>query len=642
MSASTDAPVRPTRIAWPLVALITAVYVFAHLLWYLGTPLGRVPVLDEREELSFAHAIVTGTLPAEPFYRAPGYALFLAVLQVGGVPGRAVFPAALIAGALLHVVNAVLLALVAARWFDRRAGFAAGLLYGLNPVFIHFAVRASDATPALTAFLAGLVVLAPELDAPAPLRTRRWLAASLAWAVATILRPNYFLPWLLLPALAWWVLRQAEPPSSDAGASRRRPPVVAAACGGLVCFALIAIWQYRVCGTPGFLPSQGPYNLWAANAPGANGRYYVQRLSLPAALAVQNPARVESLLLYEQATGRRNATLAQANPYWRGRFVAYVTRHPLDWLRLLGSKLYALLNDWEQYNNETPAFHIARSPWLRWNPLSWGVLFVLGLAGVGRLAIERPRTALAAGWIAAAVALSALLFFVSARFRLPLAALAAVLAGGGLAAPLFWVGRPRRQRFTVAAACALAAFVAFSRFGAVHDPATFVQDHTLLARAAETVGDDATAWTEAEAALALRPDHPDALRLAVSSYFNLLLADAAPPGAEPAWRSAAERLLASGATDLRPIAALALWRAGETPRALAEWRGLGAAPSAVAARLLAGDPSLDRAALAAIASRGADEPLVRLAAAVFDVPLAHPLTADAARPIVARLFPRHP
>jgi hypothetical protein len=45
----------------------------------------------------------------------------------------------------------------------------------------------------------------------------------------------------------------------------------------------------------------------------------------------------------------------------------------------LGRKVYALLNDWEQYNNKTYAFHQARSPWLRWNPLSWGVLLVPGV-----------------------------------------------------------------------------------------------------------------------------------------------------------------------------------------------------------------------------------------------------------------------
>ena len=121
----------------------------------------------------------------------------------------------------------------------------------------------------------------------------------------------------------------------------------------------------------------------------------------------------------------------------------------------MARKAYALLDNWEQYNNKTFAFHKARSPWLRWNPICWGALLVLGVAGAARLGAESPRAARALAAVAAAVAASILLFFVSARFRLPLAAVLAVLAGGALAAPSFWRAwpaprragaRPRRRR----------------------------------------------------------------------------------------------------------------------------------------------------------------------------------------------------
>ena len=63
------------------------------------------------------------------------------------------------------------------------------------------------------------------------------------------------------------------------------------------------------------------------------------------------------------------------------------------------------------------------------------------------------------------------------------------------------------------AGLALADFLSFTSLGGVNDPATFVQDHALLARAAYTVGDDQQALTEARAALALQPGHPDALAI---------------------------------------------------------------------------------------------------------------------------------
>jgi hypothetical protein len=247
------------------------------------------------------------------------------------------------------------------------------------------------------------------------------------------------------------------------------------------------------------------------------------------------------------------------------------------------------------------------------------VLFVLGVAGFAQLAVTAPRRAAALAVIAGASAASVLLFYLSARFRLPLAALLAALAGGALAAPRFWRTWPRPRRLALGSVLVLALVTTFSNFGGVRDRAPMVQDHALLARAAQTVGDDATAFAEATAALALQPAHPDALRIAVAAYFNQLLAGHAHPADEAGWLAVGRRFLATPADDapeLRAVAALALWRAGDRPTALAEWRRLGANPAALAARLLAGDTTVDeRAQFAAQISRAQNEPLVRLAAA---------------------------
>jgi hypothetical protein len=85
-----------------LALLIALLYGGGYLGWYFGTPLGQVPVLDEQENLTLATSIYHGTLPAEPFYRSPGYALGLACLRWSGVPASALFPAALAVGVLLH------------------------------------------------------------------------------------------------------------------------------------------------------------------------------------------------------------------------------------------------------------------------------------------------------------------------------------------------------------------------------------------------------------------------------------------------------------------------------------------------------------------------------------------------------------
>ena len=162
MPSSPPAPVSSLRLFWPVAVpvVIALAYAGGHLGWYLGTPLGQVPVLDERENLNLAEAIVQGTLPAEPFYRATGYALGLAALRGLGVTAAGLFSTALALGAVLHAVNAGLVALLARRWFGPAAALIAGLLCALNPVLVHYSTQALDAVPALTLFLAGLVSIA--------------------------------------------------------------------------------------------------------------------------------------------------------------------------------------------------------------------------------------------------------------------------------------------------------------------------------------------------------------------------------------------------------------------------------------------------------------------------------------------------
>ena len=77
-------------------------------------------------------------------------------LRALGISPAGLFPAALLLGAALHAIDAVLVACVARRWFGDRAALAAGLLFALDPVMVHYATQALDATLSLALFLAGL------------------------------------------------------------------------------------------------------------------------------------------------------------------------------------------------------------------------------------------------------------------------------------------------------------------------------------------------------------------------------------------------------------------------------------------------------------------------------------------------------
>jgi hypothetical protein len=224
------------------------------------------------------------------------------------------------------------------------------------------------------------------------------------------------------------------------------------------------------------------------------------------------------------------------------------------------------------------------------------------------------------------------LFFVSARFRLPLAAMLAVVAGGGVAHLRALLADGRTRRVVLLGGTAAAA-VAYSNFDDVADRSTYVQDHVLLARAAETIGDDRLASREATAALVFRPDHPDALRLVVTSYFNALLDDSrsVDDTGDATWLNASIRSLDLIRDDpeLRAIAAVAVWRSGDHATAIREWQSEHT-PSAAGALALTGEPhAIDNVAVPVNAA----PPLLRLAR---DAILSHDAHAIA---IGRRLFP---
>lgn len=535
---------------WLLILLAALAYALGHFSWYAPSPLGRVPVLDELENLTLANQIADGTLPPEPFYRALGYPLLLAGLRVAGVSALHLPLAALLLGVVLHAITAVLVGALARRWFDdARAGLVAGLLAALNPVFVHYATQRLDATLGTVLFLAGLLALAIERP---PSGARALLGATVWWTLAALVRPQFL---TVLPALpVIWLWRE-----------RTRQGLRSA----LISLALIAalftaqgFWQRHASGEFRLLPWQGAYNLWAANQPGAHGRYYTQTLDLPPAAAPENPAKLESFALYQSDTGHAAssapAVIDAMNAHWRARFLDFVFHHPAQWLGQLARKTHAFLNNWEQYNNKTYAFHATRSPWLAWNPLGWGLLLVLATAGVRRLCARSAATAVAAGFIALVTAGGVILFFVSARFRLPVAALLCVPAGGALARPAWFLRQlsPRTRR-ALALAMLSVGLLTFSNLDGVRDARPFIQDHLLIARAAQNVADDQEVWDHALAALALDPTRRDAAEYIVTSGFNRQLAAALSATELAAWRASSTRLLALPVAGNAPAHVLA-------------------------------------------------------------------------------------
>jgi hypothetical protein len=585
--AIASAQTRSTLI-W-LLSSVVVVYCISYGLTFMSDYLGRSPVLDARENLAWAEIIATSALPSEPFYRALFYPWVLAHLPDLSIV-RILF------GVGCHLLNALLVGLISVRIWgrQRRAAYRLpALLYSLYPVSLYFSAQVLDITFGLSLFLAALYALIVGSDS-----NKRWVLglAGVLGALAVLARPN-FLPAVLIFPLLPIVMLNSKP----------------FALGRLVkCFLWVSLplisilsfqgfLNWRISGEFRVLPWQGAYNLYAANRVGANGQYYSQQVSFDAVPAGMNTTRMESEYLYAQAHPAEVApSIDTMNTYWRSELLAAIRSNPHEWLGLMGRKVIYLLNDWEQYNNLTYAYHKDRFVLLRWNPLGWGMLCILTTAGflLGWSHLDR-RKGLALLLVAAAYAAGFLLFYASARFRLPLVPFLCVASGGLSYLTIHY--KNRRRLVILFLACAGMGVLTFVNWFNAQSRETFIQDAVLLAGAASQVGADLSALEYAEEAVALNPERQDVQRVKVKSLFNLWLVSNAEKEARVYWEALIETidLIHTPDAGLSFIRGLILWDSGSLEASKKVWEfaiqnyGSAARESALALELISAEQSND-------------------------------------------------
>lgn len=540
---------------WRLFGLFVGAYWLLFGLYFLADPLGQVPVLDARENLAWAEQIAANALPAEPIYRALLYPRLLSLLPDSLLPA-----AASLIGLALHGVSALLVGLIAGRlWRNAVAARLAGFIYAMYPVALYFAGQVLDITFATTLFLAGVYTLLICAEGGSWRRALCWaLGAGFVGGLAVLARPNFLPAVLCFPLLLMFFRTPGRLSRS-----------VCLTAGLVLALGIQGGVNYKLSGEIRLLPWQGAFNLYAANRADANGKYYTQRVYFDRVEGGRNTTRMESELLYRQEAGAdAPQTVAAMNTYWREQLIQEVAADPVRWLGLMSRKLVYAANNWEQYNNLTYAYHKERWPYLRWNPLGWGILLIAAVCGliIGFPRAHRP-TLYALGLIALAYLAGLLLFFISARFRLPLAPLLCVALGGCV-----FVRQvdSRYKKIGLGVGSLVIAAVSFGNWFGAQDRTPFIQDELLLGQASSQVGDDAEALRLARAVLQRDAGRPEAQRLEVTSLFNLWLST----GEAGYWQQLAGALsqLESSDPAVAFIRGVYAWRSGQRESAQGIWR----------------------------------------------------------------------
>jgi 4-amino-4-deoxy-L-arabinose transferase-like glycosyltransferase len=501
-------PSEKNVILWvSLISIIYCVIWFAH---YGLTPLANSPALDNQQTLMLAGQMADGTLPAEPFHRAPLYPYILSLgLSFGiSMEGMPDFARALNALAFLLCISSVTLAAVRL-WRSTLAGWISGLLVGLNPVILFFAADPFDILLATACLCLALSKFIGCHENPTKKDT---LIIGLLLACGAALR-SHLLPLALAWPIACLFLQKRQ----------RFPHVALAVCPLMLSFLLLGWVNLRVSGEFRMLPWQSAYNLYAGNGPDASGRIYTQKIRVEFGDTYDNPAKLESIALYQAETGHTPPHSIDAmNDFWKQKAVQHIRENPLQWLGLMTRKAYYFLNNYEQYDNKTYGFHKQLHSPLRWNPIHWGALLLLAVAGtlIGFRSGTSKKILIGCIIVFTLYAAGTIWFYTPNRFRVPMIPVLCLLSGGIVFLKPTWMQSTRGWKGCFIGCLGVTGLITYSAFFNADNTDTWEEDYALLANAALRVGEDESAIYWANQALEMNPQRSDMHGNVVQAEFN--------------------------------------------------------------------------------------------------------------------------
>lgn len=395
----------PAVFWFAVAAALRLIYVLA----LREHPRFEAPTMDAGYHLAWARTVASGeTFQEGPFFRAPLYPYFLSFWTALSPDSTLL---ARLAQSVLGATGAALTASLAQRVMGRASAWWAGGFVALSPVMVAF-----DAELLIPALLVPLLLLALNRCVVWGGERGGWqaLGTGALFGLAAIARPNVL---LFMPVLFALALVRTRRPAAG----------LMLALGTLIPIAPVTLTNL-VSGDAALISTQAGVNFWIGNNPESDGVTAI----VPGTRQGWWDGYHDAISLAEAEKGRELRP-SEVSRYYAGKALSWMAGDPVKAASLLAWKARLLVANVELANNQDIEFTARRTlPPLRYSPSRWDVLLGLGVVGLV-LAWRRRRGG--AGMLLGFVAVygvSIVLFFVNARFRVPLSPVLAVGAGYAL------------------------------------------------------------------------------------------------------------------------------------------------------------------------------------------------------------------
>jgi len=415
-SAPSSRSAQRDHFVWGLAVFGFALLLRGLQVWQLNESVASDMILGDAQNYDARAREIAGGdwIGDEVFYQAPLYSYFLAVLYrfIGDAP-----LVVRLVQMVLGAASCVFLTQAGWRFFGKPAGLAAGLLLAVYAPAIFFDSMLQKSCIDVFLVCASLWILS-QIDSRRSLGLCFGLGASLG--VLVLSRENalvfclVLLFWLLLlPAVGW---------------SRRVAFAASFAAGIALVLLPVAVRNASVSGDFHLTTSQFGHNFYIGNNEAADGTYK------PLLFARGDP-RVEiqdAIDLAEKISGRE-LSRGEVSDFYFQRGLRFIESQPGDWLRLMLRKLRLAFNAVEIVDTEDQYTHADWSFVLRWTGLvmHFGLLAPLAFLGVWVTWPQRSRL-LPLYLLASSYTAGLLIFYVFARYRMPLVPFVVLFAAAGV------------------------------------------------------------------------------------------------------------------------------------------------------------------------------------------------------------------
>lgn len=468
-----------------IIILIAAAVRLVQILQLPAFPLTYYPTVDALFHKLWAEQILRGNFLGDgAFFRAPFYPYFLAaIFKIFGTN-------LLISRVIQHIIGigAVLLTYrLADRAFGKRTAFWAGIIAAVYPTLIYFESRLllDSIAVFLDLLLLNILVDAFEKDS-----LPGYLLSGIILGASALTRPNILLfsPFILL----WFLLaRKGE-------FKKNILRIIPVALGAILIVSPVTLRNYIKSGDFVLIATQGGVNFYIGNNPLSDGA----TASIPE--FGERWEYRDCIALAEESTGGKLSP-SEVSEFFYKKGLGFIANNPKEAALLFLRKIYLWLNRYEVSNNQNIYFHRRYFYILYLLPFAFSIVGTFGLFGMFCGARKNSTTSLLTIYFII-YSVSVILFFITARFRLPILPVLIIFTPFGLTRILSDIKNRRISRIIL---FVIIAFIVNSNLTGMRGK-DFSSSHFSLGNVYLKKGEPDSARAEFETALKLNPNTPGA------------------------------------------------------------------------------------------------------------------------------------